>query len=573
MLAVSLSMAGPAVAQLASLGTAAGDGSVQFAVDAYGSYGYHAFGAGPGGQGDAIYDPVGAVGPSSTTWESAVYFRAPPMSRFMTTGLVGEGVRSGGLPSPGFLSVNGTVATSAFSYQGLDWQLTQTVQDLVVGPDRLGTLLVQEYVIRNPGPAPVAFDLVRYYEGDLFLGLGAGVPDGGGRLLVGSEEFVFETDQAGEPADSTNLVGITACGGVAPAVGRFEVNAWSAFPTRITADQPLADIVAGDGPDADQFVDAGGDYDVGIALANRFALAPGQVELYVTTTTFGSLPPDSVTGGCGLAENPVASAGPDVVTCPNQRVVLDGSGSFDADARDGGFAESWTWDLDVSLDSDGNTVPDDDVDTIGEIVAVSFPLGTTIVQLTYTDDDGTVATDTKQIVVEDLPPRIACPLEVVATATSFLGGPAALAATATDDCDALPDISNDRTAGGADASDDYPCGTTLVTFTATDAFGNRSTCRTVVRISPDGATFPVGAALRVSKLPDQQPMLDWSLVGAPAPEVRYTVLRDDTDHAPRAVAPRASGLAATSWLEPSSTGSLIFYDVRTSLCDGSLSDD
>ena len=68
---------------------------------------------------------------------------------------------------------------------------------------RVGTLLLQEYRITNNAPATITFDMVRYYEGDLYLGLGAGVPDGGGRLLVGPEELLFETDMAGEPAATT----------------------------------------------------------------------------------------------------------------------------------------------------------------------------------------------------------------------------------------------------------------------------------------------------------------------------------------------------------------------------------
>jgi hypothetical protein len=574
-LAASLCLASlPAAAQLTRLGTSPGDGSVQFEVDAYGSFGYHASGAGPNGRGDSIYDPVGAVGPSSTTWESAVYFRQPPGSAFLTTGLVGEGVRSGQLPDPGFLSSDGTTAVSAFTHAGLEWQLTQTVQDLVVGAQRVGTLLLQEHVIRNPGPASVAFDLVRYYEGDLFLGAGAGVPDGGGHMFIGMEELVFETDLAGEPASSTNLVGITACGGSLPAVGRYEVNQWPAFPQRMTADQPLGDVVFRDGVDPDEFVDGGLDYDVGIALANQFALFPGEVVLYVTTTAFGSLPPEDVTGGCSLARRPVASAGPDLTACPGEVVTLDGSGSFDPDAQDGGGTPSWSWDLDGNVDTDGNGVRDDDRDATGETVTASFPPGDTTVTLTYTDDDGETATNVMTVHAEDLePPRLDCPAEVAASTTSFTGGPATVTVRVSDDCDPAPAVTNDRTAGGADASDEYPCGVTLVTFLARDASGKESTCAVLVRITPDVSAWTVGPALRVSKLADTRPVLDWSRAATPPPEARYTVLRDDTRRPPGAAAPGADRLDTTTWTETTTAGALVFYDVRTVLCDGSLSDD
>ncbi len=564
----------PAVAVQARLATSPGDGSVSIDLDAYGAFGYRTYGLGPGGAGDAIYDPVGAVGPSSTSWQSAVYFRLAGRSTFLTIGTVGPGTPTGNLPDPGFLSQNGTTAVSAFTHAGLDWELTQRVQDLIVGASRSGTMLVQEYVITNRGAATVAFDLVRYYEGDLFLGLGAGVPDGGGRLLVGPEELLFQTDRAGEPAATTNLIGITACGGITPPSGRYEVNAWPAFPNRISADTPLGDIVYQDGPDPDEFVDAGLDYDVGIALANQFSLGPGQVAAYVTTTVFGSLPPADVSQGCAVAGPAIANAGGDIVTCPGVAVTLDGSASFDSDAINGGLAPTWTWDLDTAVDSSGNTVPDDDADATGAIVSAIFPARVTTVKLTYTDDDGASDTDFAVITATDLnPPRVSCPAEVLAPATSYSGGPASLAASAMDDCDPAPSLRNDRTAGGADASDDYPCGATLVTFEATDAAGNASSCSTIVRIVPPASAWNVGAALRLSKLPTELPLLDWSLVGPMPPEVRFTVLRGEARAMPNAGAPTGTALDARTWPEPDRGGPLVFYNVRTILCDGTLSAD
>jgi hypothetical protein len=566
--------AGSAQAQRATIGTRAGDGGVTVQVDAYGAYGYRPFGNGAGGAGDAMYDPVGSVGPSSTTWESGVYLRMPPSSTFLTIGSIGSGRPTGGLPDPGFLSTTPTTAQSAFTHAGLEWQLRQSVQDVLIGVDRVGTILIQEYTIRNPGTTTIAFDMVRYYEGDLFLGLGAGVPDGGGHLFVGTEELVFETDRAGEPAATTNLIGITACGGTIPARGRYEVNAWPAFPTRLTSDQELGDVVFNDGADPDEFVDAGLDYDVGIALANKFSLDPGQVTLYVTTTVFGTLPPADVVAGCGLVRSPIANAGPDDRGCPGATFTLDGFGSFDSDAIDGGLSPTWTWDLDVAVDSSGNLVPDDDVDATGPIVAATFPLGTTTVQLTYTDDDGDVARDTKTITVEDLVlPVIRCSADLVVSADSYLGATAAPTATASDDCATSPAITNDRTAGGADATDTYPCGNTLVTFTATDDAGNVASCSTSVLVIPDPASSPIGPALRVRKLAGDQPELDWSLATGLPPTSRFAVLRGTARVHPIAVAPTGNLLVGMTWADPELADPLVFYDVRSMLCDGSLSPD
>ena len=67
--------------------------------------------------------------------------------------------------------------------------------------------------------------------------------------------------------------------------------------------------------------------------------------------------------------------------------------------------------------------------------------------------------------------------DVVAVATSLCGGEI---------------VSNDRTAGGADASGDYPVGTTTVTFTLKDAAGFMSTCTTDVVVQ-DGTPLVVAA--------------------------------------------------------------------------------
>jgi hypothetical protein len=316
-----VALLGPSRAPALTLRNSPGDGQVSVEVDGYGSFGYETEGIGTG---DAMYDPVGAVGPSSTTWESAVYFRRPKSgtSRFLTTGEVGTAGASGHLPDVAFTLTESARATSTFTYAGLQFDLEQRLEDAHDAGTRTGTFLVQTYSITNPGVAPVSFDLVRYYEGDLYLG-GAGVPDGGGHLVVDGTEFVFETDVAGEPAASTNFIGITAAGGTTPATGRYEVGQWSSsggFPGRIAADMPLGDVVFGDGADADEFVDAGHDYDVGIALANVFALAPGERVTYVTTTLFGTGAPSQVVGPPVATTTTVPTGTPTTTTLPPAEV-------------------------------------------------------------------------------------------------------------------------------------------------------------------------------------------------------------------------------------------------------------
>jgi alpha-tubulin suppressor-like RCC1 family protein/streptogramin lyase len=83
------------------------------------------------------------------------------------------------------------------------------------------------------------------------------------------------------------------------------------------------------------------------------------------------------------------------------------------------------------------------------------------------------------------PPEITCPPSVaIECQANFQSGVELPPAVATDACQAANvTIANDYTPNGANASGSYPLGTTIVTFTATDAQGNSASCQTTVSIS------------------------------------------------------------------------------------------
>jgi hypothetical protein len=85
-------------------------------------------------------------------------------------------------------------------------------------------------------------------------------------------------------------------------------------------------------------------------------------------------------------------------------------------------------------------------------------------------------------------------------------------------------VTNDRTAGGADASDRYPAGTTTVTFTLVDVAGFRSTCQTQVIVSAGLDAIPPdqGNVLRQVRQ-DDDVVLGWGATGASD----WRVYRDD----------------------------------------------
>jgi hypothetical protein len=107
-----------------------------------------------------------------------------------------------------------------------------------------------------------------------------------------------------------------------------------------------------------------------------------------------------------------------------------------------------------------------------------FPLGATIVTFTATDASGNVATATTTVTVVDTTPPVLTdvPPPVTVEQTSHRGTPVHLPLPrATDVCDARPRVTSD-------APDVFPLGRTRVTFTATDASGNRARATTTVTV-------------------------------------------------------------------------------------------
>jgi hypothetical protein len=171
---------------------------------------------------------------------------------------------------------------------------------------------------------------------------------------------------------------------------------------------------------------------------------------------------------------PVADAGPDQLnvecTTPTTTpVALDGTGSSDPDGD--GLTYEWSA-TGVTFDDANSATP-----------TGQFPKGTTVVTLEVSDG---FQTDTDQMtvrVVDTTPPEITCPLAIDVECSEHGGTPASdpaiqaflTGATATDDCDASVDITDDAPAF-------FALGTTTVTFTATDDEGLTNTCQADVNV-------------------------------------------------------------------------------------------
>ena len=297
---VAIATTGAAHAAPFTLSNGTGDATVTVGVDGFG-----AFGSSVGSDStDATFNPLGAIVAAGTTFESAVAIRIG--SAGARTYLTSGSIVGGSLPNP---TVTGTTtaATSSFSIGVLNVALTQTLTPLTTNSIQTGTVLTQTYVITNAGGTPVSFEMVRYIDGDLQFD--GSITDGGGRLLAGSTEILFETDTALGTADSTTFVGITGEGGVVPASNRFEVASYSGLRARVGNGTALDDSITGDGGDGDQFVDAGQGYDITLALRNLFDLGIDGTTTYVTRTIFGNGAPSEVTDPIDPNPAPVPEPG------------------------------------------------------------------------------------------------------------------------------------------------------------------------------------------------------------------------------------------------------------------------
>jgi hypothetical protein len=117
----------------------------------------------------------------------------------------------------------------------------------------------------------------------------------------------------------------------------------------------------------------------------------------------------------------------------------------------------------------------------------SFPIGTTIVTWSISDNAGNTATCNQSVTIQDNePPSITCPADVTACSSGsvVLGSP-----TTSDNCGVASTTNN--------APGTFPMGVTIVTWTVEDNAGNINTCTQSVTVEdniPPTITCPVDAS-------------------------------------------------------------------------------
>ena len=131
----------------------------------------------------------------------------------------------------------------------------------------------------------------------------------------------------------------------------------------------------------------------------------------------------------------------------------------------------------------GTATATDTVDAMPTITSdapTSFPIGTTTITYTATDDSGNSATATQEITINDAEPMLFLPSDITAEATGVMTAVDIGTATVTDNIDEITATNN--------ATDSFPLGVTIVTWTAKDSSGNTATA--VQRIIIQDTTNP-----------------------------------------------------------------------------------
>ncbi len=276
---------------------------------------------------DAIYNPVGPRLPAGTTYESGLAIR--PISPntqavFLTAGTIaGTGNNVNGFFKTDAPQTN-TEVNSRFFWPNaiarpsdeanvptgalLQFDLKQTLTPEIFQGQQVGTSLIQEYQVTNVSGADLGFELIRYFDGDLYaLPGGGGTPlaDGGGRRVFDptrSIDGVWQTDQAlNSPNRDETFIEVRSSANGVPRGNRWEVGlAGNALPVKpigpllqsIIAATPLTDTVtAGTDSEPNNALDVGQDADVAVALRNEFiVLQADDTLVFVSTTVFGNPP-------------------------------------------------------------------------------------------------------------------------------------------------------------------------------------------------------------------------------------------------------------------------------------------
>lgn len=194
--------------------------------------------------------------------------------------------------------------------------------------------------------------------------------------------------------------------------------------------------------------------------------------LGTTTVTYLATDANGNTATCSFTVTVTDNVAPVIAGCPSNIVLTNGAGLCGAIA---------TWTNPTASD---NCTLASFGQTQGLPNGSLFPLGTTTIQYTAVDAGGNSSICSFTVTVSDTeaPVIAGCPSNIVQQATQGCSTPVTWnTPTANDNCSGVTLTSN------FNSGDLFAVGTTTVTYTATDAVGNTSTCSFNVTVTPPPA--------------------------------------------------------------------------------------
>lgn len=223
-------------------------------------------------------------------------------------------------------------------------------------------------------------------------------------------------------------------------------------------------LVAANDDDANYSAHGGNQFS---SFIDKGCLIPGHIYFVQVDGYSGA------TGNLTVVLTDPGNAPPVVSACPTTININNTPGSCNGVA---------TWTAPTFTDPEGGTVTVTSNYSSGD----TFPVGTTIVTYGGIDCIGATATCSFFVIVTDNEaPVVTCPADVTVSAAA--GQCSAIvnysSATATDNC-STPTVTQTL---GLQSGSLFPVGTTPVTFTATDASGNTSTCTFNVTVEDNEA--------------------------------------------------------------------------------------
>lgn len=181
-----------------------------------------------------------------------------------------------------------------------------------------------------------------------------------------------------------------------------------------------------------------------------------------TTNVFMATDAAGNTTTCSFDVTVIDTERPVIIVCPSDVTVGNDRGDCSAVV---------TWNPPIAVDNCGN-VTFTFTHNSGDV----FPVGTTTVTITASDDAGNTSDCSFDVTVEDTedPEITGCPADIASCDPTITW----TAPTASDNCGVVSFTSTHN------SGDVFPIGTTAVVYTATDAAGNVSTCGFDVTIHP-----------------------------------------------------------------------------------------